>query len=85
MWVPNLGARHVMLCCIFVVAMLGPLGLWAIPRAATQGGPDCCIGSRRKMMFIGLIAVAVAALCLAAILLGGIGPFRHICSVWAGP
>jgi len=72
-----------MLCCIFVVAVLGPLGLWAMPRATTQGGPDCCTGNRRKMMIVGLIAVA--ALCLAGLLLSWSGPFRHICSIWVGP
>jgi len=75
-----------MLCCIFVVAVLAPLGLWAMPRATTQGGPDCCTGNRRKMMIVGLIAVAIAALCLAGLLLSRTGPplFRHICSIWAG-
>ena len=76
-----------MLCCILVVALLGPLGLWAIPRARVEGGPDCCTSHRRKMMAIGLIAAGVAALCLAGLLLSPPGPgyFRHICSVWAGP
>ena len=74
-----------MLCCILVVALLGPLGLWAIPRAAAQGWPDCCTGNRRRMMIIGSIAVAIAALCLAGLLLSRTGPplFRHICSIWA--
>ena len=74
-----------MLCCIFVVAVVGPLGLWAMPRVRTQGGPDCCTGNRRKMMIIGSIAVAIAALCLTGLLLGRSGPFRHICSIWVGP
>jgi len=76
-----------MLCCILVVALLGPLGLWAIPRARMQGGPDCCAGDRRKIAVFGLIAVVIAALCLAGLLLSRTGPlyFRHICSVWAGP
>jgi len=74
-----------MLCCILVVALLGPLGLWAMPRAKTQGGPDCCAGNRRKMLIIGLIAATIAALCLTGLLLSRSGPFRHICSIWAGP
>lgn len=76
-----------MLCCILVVALLGPLGLWAIPRAVAPGGADCCTGNRRKIAVLGLIAGAIAALCLAGLLLSRTGPlyFRHICSVWTGP
>lgn len=76
-----------MLCCILVVALLGPLGLWAFPRAAAPGGADCCTGNRRKMAALGWIAGAIAVLCLAGLLLSRPGPlyFRHICSVWAGP
>jgi hypothetical protein len=76
-----------MFCCILAALLLGPLGLWAMPRARTQDGPDCCTGARRKTMAIAGIAIAVAALCLAAVLLSRSGPsyFRHICSVWAPP
>jgi len=73
-----------MLCCIFVVAVLAPLGLWAMPRATTQGGPDCCTSNRRKMTIIGLIVVAITTLCLTGLLLGRSGSFRHICSIWVG-
>lgn len=76
-----------MFCCLFAALVLGPFGLWAMPRAGTQGGADCCAGSRRKIAAFGLIVAAVASLCLAAILMIGSGPiyFRNICSVWARP
>jgi len=76
-----------MLCCIVIAALLGPLGLWAVPRARLEGGPDCCVAPRRKALVIGLIALSVAALGLACLFLIPAGPvyFRHICSVWNSP
>jgi len=75
-----------MLCCIAIVALLGPLGLWAMPRATLDGGPDCCANNRRKALVIGSIAISVAALGLACFFLISAGPsyFSHICSAWGG-
>jgi hypothetical protein len=74
-----------MLCCLFAAMLLGPLGLWALPRVKAQGRPDCCTDNRRKMVAVGLMAVAVAALCLAGFLVTWTGPayFQHICSVFS--
>ena len=76
-----------MICCLFAVMLLGPVGWWAMAREKLAAGPSCCTGNRRKMVAIGLLAISVAGLCLAGLLLSGSGPgyFRHICSVWTGP
>ena len=76
-----------MLCCVLLAALLGPLGLWAMPRAKLEAGPDCCTVNWRRAAAIGLIAVSVAALGLAGLFLSRTGPiyFRHICSVWTSP
>jgi hypothetical protein len=73
-----------MFCCLFAALLLGPMGLWAIPRAKAGGVPDCCNRSRHKMAIIAFVVIAAAMLCLAGYLLAGTGPeaFRHICSVW---
>lgn len=76
-----------MLCCILVVALLGPLGLLAVPRAKVENGSDCCTGNRRRMAVIGLVAISAAGLCLAGFLLHGPESvdFRNICSIWGSP
>lgn len=76
-----------MFCCILAALLLGPLGLWAIPRAGTQGGADCCVAGRRRMAIIAFVAIAAASLCLAVYVLAWTAPesFRHICSVLVRP
>ena len=74
-----------MLCCLLAALLLGPLGLWAMPRARTQEGSDCCGPGRRQMAVVAFIVIGVAFLCLAAALLAWSAPgsFRHICTVLA--
>ena len=74
-----------MLCCLLAALLLGPLGLWAMPRARTQEGPDCCEPGRRRMVIVAFIVIGVASLCLVAALLAWSNPgsFRHICTVLA--
>lgn len=75
-----------MFCCALAALILGPLGLWAMPSAKMVGGQACCAGGR-KLLAIGLIALAVASLCLAGFFLARTEPayFRHICSVFTRP
>jgi hypothetical protein len=71
-----------MICCLIAALLLGPLGLWAMPRAAA--GPDCCVNNQRAIQAVSMIVLAVAALCLTMALLLWLqpAPFRHICSVF---
>jgi hypothetical protein len=76
-----------MFCCLLAALLLGPLGLWAVPRAVKSGEADCCADSRRLILGLSVAAIAVAILCTAAVLFAWFqpGPFRHICSVFVRP
>src|SRR3954464_4168507 len=65
-----------MICCLFVAAVLSPLGLWALPRPAGNGA-DCC-ATRPLLRVMAVAGVLAAAACLAAFLLQPV-PFQHIC------
>jgi hypothetical protein len=75
-----------MICCLLVALVLGPLGLWVLPRAREAGGRECCAGKRRVTRIAGFGALAVTAICLGAWVLWRSQPatFHHICRVFPG-
>jgi hypothetical protein len=75
-----------MICCLLVALVLGPLGLWTLPRAREVGGAECCAGKRRAMRIAGFGALAVTAICLGAWVLSRdhAATFHHICRFFPG-
>jgi hypothetical protein len=76
-----------MICCLLAALVLGPLGLWTMPRARQDGVPDCCVKSRRWMWLAAICALGTALLCFVAWILsrGDPATFHHICRFLPAP
>ena len=66
-----------MICCLFIAALLAPLGLWVRP-AADASGAVCC-SHRRMIAFFAVAGIFAAAGCLLLLTLPQAAPFHHIC------
>lgn len=67
-----------MVCCLLLALVLGPVGLWAVPRARSV--PDCCVDARRTTILLAGLTAVVVALCVAAWLL--LPEVHRICRVF---
>ena len=72
-----------MFCCLLAAAVLGPLGLWAVP-AADRSGAVCC-ANRRAAIFVTAAGILAAGACLLLLTLPQSAPFHHICRFIAAP
>jgi hypothetical protein len=78
----NAGARGkcnkgLMVCCLFIAALLTPLGLWVKP--TPDGTNAVCCAHRRAIALIAVAGILTAAACLLILVLPQSAPFHHIC------
>ena len=72
-----------MFCCLLVVAVLGPLGLWAKP--TNDGSKAICCANRRVTAFVAAAGILAATVCFLVLTLPQSAPFHHICRFIGGP
>jgi hypothetical protein len=66
-----------MICCLFIAALLAPFGLKMSP-VMGQSAAACC-ANRRMLFLAAAILVSVAAVCATFFIAPQAAPFHHIC------
>src|SRR3569833_2741340 len=74
---------RLMICCLFIAALLAPLGLWVKP--ATNGSDAICCADRRTAAFVAAAGLLIAAACLLILTLPQNAPFHHLCRFITAP
>jgi hypothetical protein len=70
-----------MICCLFIAALLAPLGFSLVP-AGTRTGAACCVNRSAILLVGGVIA---ATLCIMLLSIPQAAPFHHICRFSSAP